>query len=377
MSRHSIQQITKTLLNGTGAIVATVMPAASEQFFGEEGIWIASTRDGAVLLCMEFAGEGESGDSFAMLYRTDDLSPSFFDVRETPNGFALMERFSDESAARVLEAESGGLSFIPAIGSEPLSFTLVDKDTTLYDADGYGLCGSYAFNRPRFDPLIYEQERVPDSDVPITRHVLRDKGGFGVLETIQFDTPKPGFKKVNEFLLGILVEDPQSAPFIDCALMAAASGRHGQWKHQKKLEYLDNKWIVIKENSDYYCGGAYPDDYDTYVVFDSATGALQDTSAWLTENALDILTFVVAGDDPLIRNGKFPPDLIDVIKLALPDNWRESTCYQLYSVGTNWVTRPALGGYVLDSNFSHVGRGCEVDLFLPTKYAEQLMITLN
>lgn len=373
MSRHSIQRITKTLLNGTGVIVATVMPAASEQSFAEEGIWIASTRDGAVLLCMEFAGEGEWGDSFAMLYSTDDLSPSFFDVRETPNGFALMERFRDNPSARVLEAESVGLSFIPASGSEPLSFTLVDKDTTLYDADGYGLCGSDAFNRPRFDPLIYEQERVPDSDVPITRHVLRDKGGFGVLETIQFDTPNPGFKKVNEFLIGILVEYPQSAPFIDCALMAAASGRHGQWKHQKKLEYLDNKWIVIKEHSDYYCGGAYPDDYDTYVVFDSATGALQDTSSWLTEKALDTLAFAVSGNRASVENSDFPADLITSIKKVLPNDWQESTCYMLYEAETFWLARPTAGGYIFDSELSHMGRGCEVDIFLPTQYAKQLL----
>ena len=115
----------------------------------------------------------------------------------------------------------------------------------------------------------------------------------------------------------------------------------------------------------YFCGGAYPDEYTTYDVFDRRTGEFQDTSTWLAFNAVVILTVALGADDPMLEITEIPPDLMGAIKQGLAVDWEDSSCALLYGFATHWLVRPTDGGYIFDSEFSHVGRGCEVDIYLP------------
>ena len=248
MKQYFNRSFAQRFLTSVAILSANALPAASDPGLAKDGYWIASTTGASVLLCMDFVDDGEWSESFAMLYRTDDLDPTYFDVLIEQNGFALIERFGDERSALLTVSDNGVLSFIPENGAAPLMFTSLNQGSTTDDPFEYGLCGRDAFNQRRFDPILYEQREMPDGDVPMTRHLFRDKGGFGFLETIQFAEPDLALEQVNAFLLGGLAEDPQSAPFIDCALMAAESGRNGQWEQQTRLEHLDQNWIVVRNH---------------------------------------------------------------------------------------------------------------------------------
>lgn len=188
-----------------------------------------------------------------------------------------------------------------------------------------------AFNAPRLaaaqlGPVVAKAEGGV--------RVQRAKALDADVERLQLDLPGPAGARINAEL---------AAEFRKGLAAAYSCNDYSSWT---TIEFVDPRWIVLIQGSDYYCGGAHPDASRHSLVFTRADGHRVDTSKWLR-----------AGEPG-------EPDAA-LWRLLARKAGPDEDCSEAWD-GTvaDLDVRPSPKGITVDPEFAHVIQACEAEVEL-------------
>jgi len=126
---------------------------------------------------------------------------------------------------------------------------------------------------------------------------------------------------------------------------------------------ISDRFVVVAEAADVFCGGSYPAQLTNWYVFDGQTGAEIDTSTWLHPDAFNLLG-PNAGSGPEIGDPEIEGGFRDLLTQAFLATDPHESCMSLLDYVGVWNIRPGRTGFILSPEVSGGSQGCAVDLML-------------
>jgi hypothetical protein len=186
-------------------------------------------------------------------------------------------------------------------------------------------CGSEAFNAPRLEHLPVSSAAATQSGLPV---VVEQAEGTDV-SRLRLHEPGPAGAAMARALEAQFYEALASA--WDCRV----EGGQGEYMSTQLVEFANERWLVVRVDGGGYCGGAHPDSWSEFYVFERANGRRIDTSAWLKEDNEGLWRLLTA---------KAKPD---------------GECLDAWQSGAGFPqVRPSRGGLRFDPAFPHVMQAC-------------------
>ena len=186
-------------------------------------------------------------------------------------------------------------------------------------------CGSEAFNAPRFANLPLASKAAVQAGVSVT---LEQAEGT---EVSRLRLREPG-------AAGAAIARVLDAQFRDALASAwdcRVEGGAGEYASAQALEFADARWLVVRVDGGGYCGGAHPDSWSMFYVFERESGRRLDTSAWLKDDNEGLWRLLT--------------------ERAKPDG----ECLDAWQSGAGFPElRPSKGGLRFDPAFPHVMQAC-------------------
>jgi hypothetical protein len=221
------------------------------------------------------------------------------------------------------------------------------------------------FNLPRaiMPPLLVSTpESVDGKFYDVLR--LEDPNLHAEVTTFHLAADTPGRAAINAWLWDALPNDVASSEYFDCAKSSVASG-YGYWSRRLWPEMLTYHFLVVGEQMEYYCGGAYPEFFTQWHIFDVSTGAEIDTSAWIRTDAFRLLG-PHANDGPEIDWPRTDIEIKfhDLITQAYSETGPHADCPYLPETVEVWTIRPTWSGLAFSPEDGPMMRGCAVDLVI-------------
>ena len=348
------------ILGGTiAALSLGAQPLRSEPLQPLWGVWKGTAGDGDVFLCVQADPDRSPYDTFAALYTTVDYQIELLDRSdETEKTWgargdemltASLAVLADGSVR--LERNSGDAwSGIPLA---PIPFFLGGEQTRP--------CESAAFNRSR--AVLPTIERTADrvDGHPYEVLTLVDPAGHGEVSTFQLQSGPEGFDVINAWLSRALPETAEEAPYYTCTVEALAWGAGSFWEQRFRPELISDRFVVIAEIADVFCGGPYPDQSTEWYVFDSQTGKEIDTRTWLHPDAFNLLG-PNAGAGPEIGDPDIEIGFRDLLTRAFLATDPHEDCFDLLDYVEVWNIRPTKAGFILSPEVAHGAQFCAKDL---------------
>ena len=319
------------------------------------GVWGGRVGDVAIRVCAQSDPSRPFNDDFAAIYTTQAYEIELLDRESSTTWSPRLAREEIVSLA-VLEDGSVRLERSPAD---------LWSGALLAPIDGTGdtrPCISDAFNAPRTflpDPVITSAEMDG-----VTYEVISiiDPSGNGEVTTFRLPGSGAGLAAINAWLAKALPQTAEDAPYYTCTLDALQVGAGSSWTHQIQPEWITDRFIVVEDVEDVFCGGARPSYSVDWRVFDVETGEEIDTSTWIREDAFyDLGPYARQGPeigDPEVMRG-FRELMVEAFAATNPSQ----SCQDLLDLVETWDVRPSREGIVLTpSDDLGPGRGCAIGL---------------
>lgn len=203
-------------------------------------------------------------------------------------------------------------------------------------------CGSEAFNAPRFANLALERKNATQAGL----HVGIERAAGTDVERIRLPAADAVLEEPEHALEAQFHEALASA--WDCRV----EGGRGEYVSTQSVEFADARWLVVRADGGGYCGGAHPDSWTSFMVFERASGRRVDTAAWLkpAEEAEGLWPLLVAKAKP---------------EGECTDAWRDGA-------GVPEV-RPSARGLRMDPAFPHVMQACSESVELSLEEARPFL----
>jgi len=347
-----------------GCIVATpisAQPVRSEFLQPLWGVWKGAAGDADIFLCVQADPDRSPSDAFAALYTTADYQIELLD-RSDKTGKTWGAR-GDETLTASLSVLADGLVRLErnsgdawsGIPLAPIPFSSGGGQTRP--------CESAAFNRPRAVlPTIERTADRVDGD-PYEILTVVDPAGHGEVSTFQLPSGPEGFDVINAWLSQSIPETAEEAPYYTCTIEALAWGAGSFWEQRFRPELISDRFVVIAETSEVFCGGPYPDQSTEWYVFDTKTGEELDTRTWLHPDAFNLLG-PNAGAGPEIGDPDIEIGFRHLLTQAFLATDPHEDCLDLLDYVEVWSIRPNPTGFILSPVVSGVSQGCAADLLL-------------
>ena len=186
-------------------------------------------------------------------------------------------------------------------------------------------CGSEAFNAPRFENLPLASKDASQAGVAVT--LERVEG----TDVTRLRLREPG-------MAGAAIARVLDAQFRDALASAwdcRVEGGAGEYASTQAVEFADARWLVVRADGGGYCGGAHPDSWSVFYVFERQSGARLDTSAWLKDDNEGLWRLLTERAKP------------------------EGECLEAWETGAGFPElRPSKAGLRFDPAFPHVMQAC-------------------
>lgn len=346
--------------------VVVVHPAWADTTTNLWGVWKGTTRDAEVLLCVQADPDRSRYDDFAAIYTTADYQIELLD-RSDETGQTWGAR-RDETVKAFLSVLADGSVWLERDPEDAWSGVPLAPIPFSSGEDQTRPCESAAFNRPR--AVLPTIERAADT-VDGTRYeilTLVDPAGHGEVSTFQLPPGPAGFVVINDWLSQAIPETAEEAPYFTCTVEALANGAGSFWEQRFRPEMISDRFLVVAETADVFCGGPYPAQSTEWYVFDSQTGAEIDASTWLHPDAFNLLG-PNAGAGPEIGDPDIEIGFRDLLTQAFLATDPHEDCLDLLDYVEVWNIRPTPTGFTLSPEVSAVSQGCAVDLLLDFREA--------
>jgi hypothetical protein len=186
-------------------------------------------------------------------------------------------------------------------------------------------CSSEAFNSPRLETLPLASKPVVQAGLAVT---LDQAEGTDV-SRVRLREPGPANAAMARAL------DAQFHDALASAWDCRVEGGQGEYLSTQAVEFADARWLVVRADGGGYCGGAHPDSWSTFFVFERASGRRVDTSGWLKPENEGLWRLLVAKAKP------------------------EGECLEAWQSGAGFPeVRPSKLGLRFDPAFPHVMQAC-------------------
>jgi hypothetical protein len=186
-------------------------------------------------------------------------------------------------------------------------------------------CGSEAFNAPRLANLRVSAKAATQSGLAV---VLEQAEGTDVSHLRLREPGAAGLA-----MAGAL--DAQFHEALASAWDCRVEGGVGEYLSTQSVEFANERWLVVRVDGGGYCGGAHPDSWSEFYVFERANGKRIDTAGWLREDNDGLWRLLTARAKP------------------------DGECLDAWQSGAGFPqVRPSKGGLRFDPAFPHVMQAC-------------------
>lgn len=359
-----LENDSRPLLHGlilAGALIGAACggPIAARAEAAEDlwGVWQGHNGNEAIYLCIESDLSRSPYDNFAAIYSTRDYKIELLDRSEDEPAKWLPKQ-NPEAIATLKTLEDGSVQLDR--GQSDIWSGVVLSQIDHLD----GPCDSMTFNLPRaiMPPLVSTPESVDGEFYDVLR--LEDPNFSAEVTTFHLAADTPGRAAINAWLWDALPKDVASAEYFDCAKLSVASG-YGYWSQRLWPEFLSYYFVVVGEHMEYYCGGAHPNDYTQWHVFDAITGAEVDTSGWIRPDAFGLLG-THANDGPEIDWPRTDIEIKfrDLVIQAYSKTGPHGDCPYLPETVEVWKIRPTRSGLAFSPDAESAVSGCMKDMVI-------------
>jgi hypothetical protein len=341
------------------ALLLGVQPLRSEPLQPLWGVWKGVTGDADVLLCVQADPDRSRYDAFAAIYTTADYQIELLDRRDATGKTWNARR--DETLTASLFVQADGSVLLERGQGDAWSGVPLAPIPFSAGEDRARPCESAAFNLPRAVLPTVERTMENLDGSPYEILTLVDPAGHGEVSTFRLLSGPEGHGVINAWLSRALPETAEEAPYYTCTVEALADGAGSFWEQSLRPEMISDRFVVVAETMDVFCGGPYPALFTQWYVFDSRTGGEIDTSTWLHPDAFNLLG-PNAGAGPEIGVPEIETGFRDLITQAFLATDPDESCLDLLDDVEVWHIRPSRTGFILSPDVAHVSQFCANDL---------------
>ena len=327
----------------------------AQDMFPLWGVWSGRMDDIEIRFCAQSdPRRGFNGD-FAAIYTTRDYDIQLLD-RES--GATLSPRFERTEIVRIDMLEDGSVRLE---GSASDLWSGVALTPVTVEADRTP-CVSDVFNAPRTflpRPVITPAELDGRAYEVIS---IIDPSGNGQVTTFRLRGDRTDATAINARLTEALPQTAEEAPYYSCTLNALQFGAGSFWGHRIKPEWITDRFIVVEDVEDVFCGGAHPSYSVEWYVLDMETGEEIDTSTWIREDAFYELG-PYGGQNPEVGDPEVASEFRQLMIRAFDATNPNPSCHDLLDIVETWQIRPSRNAIVL-SPLGDLGAasGCAAEL---------------
>lgn len=352
------------------ALLLGVQPLRSEPLEPLWGAWQGVTGDADVLLCVQADPDRSRYDAFAAIYTTTDYRIELLD-RSDETGRTWNARRDETLTASLFVQADGSVRLERGQGDAWSGVPLAPIPFSVGE-DRVRPCESAAFNRPRAVLPTVERTVETLDGSPYEILTLVDPAGHGEVSTFRLPSGPEGYRVINAWLSQALPETAEEAPYYTCTVHALAGGAGSFWEQKFRPEMISDRFVVVEETTDVFCGGPYPALFTQWYVFDSRTGGEIDTSTWLHPDAFNLLG-PNAGAGPEIGDPEIETGFRDLLTQAFLATDPHESCMGLLDDVEVWNIRPSRTGLIFSPDLSHGAQFCAKDLHVEFKNAERYL----
>ena len=321
------------------------------------GVWSGRLGDVEIRFCAQSdPGRPLRGD-FAAIYTTLNYDIKLLDRQSNAT---LSHRLARTEIVRIDVLEDGSVR-LEGSASDPWSGVALSPLTVEADRTP---CVSDAFNAPRTflpRPVITPAELDGRAYEVVS---IIDPSGNGQVTTFRLRGDGTGATAINARLTEALPQTAEEAPYYSCTLDALQVGARSFWGHRIKPEWITDRFIVIEDVEDVFCGGAHPSYSVEWYVLDMETGEEIDTRNWIREDAFYELG-PYGGQNPEVADPEVASGFRQLMIKAFDATNPDPSCHDLLDIVETWNVRPSRNGVVLTpSDDLSSARSCAVGLYL-------------
>ncbi|PLK25169.1 hypothetical protein C0V72_02435 [Porphyrobacter sp. TH134] len=193
--------------------------------------------------------------------------------------------------------------------------------------------------------------------------------------TLALDPVRPGDGAINRALAAALPDGTAAHGAGQCAGWSMANGGTGLGYLEQAIVpiLISPRWLSVRDSGSSYCGGAHPNHFTGFAVYDRDSGAEVDPAAWFTPGALAFYDWESEPGHPRAIAG-----LSDALGQALLAHWSGSN--DLSECGTpdaiggySWQIGLTREGPVFVPQLPHVIFACTEEVVIPWKAARPFL----
>ena len=360
------------------ALTASPCLAAQAQAPGPPGrIWAGTLGDQPITACFD-----ERYDSDGHYYVNAQLEPIRLAQSDgtAPQVFTEIAGREDETGAvwTLQPATAGqmGGEWRKGDTALPIRLTAIPAAVPEYGS----ACETAAFLDPLLAGGTYTAGPATFDGTAYTRFEYQGPERMGLddytITSLALDPVRPGDAAINRALAAALPDGSAGHQMGQCVGLSLGSGIGGYAEELLAPILIAPRWISIRHSGTGYCGGAHPNHFSGFAVYDRDSGAEADPSSWFKPDALTFYDFE-AELDP--KPAKRPiAGVSDALAKALLARWPErgedDECGVPELLGSSsWQIGLTREGPVLVPQLPHVIFACTEEVVLPWKAARPFL----
>lgn len=218
-----------------------------------------------------------------------------------------------------------------------------------------GACASVDFHQPRLAGVRTISARGTVDGTAFTKLTLDTAGHFEItVQTFALDGDGPAVRRINNALGADLAGTPPG--WFECISNSLdASPLEGTETITLEPAMISRRWLSVATNADVSCGGAHPDAYASYQLFDLTTGAEMELLDWFLPRAVKREHIEGAEEDSRTLEPAFRTFLLTGWHPADGDN---AECESVLREADYWNAGLTRDGVVFTPDLPHVAQAC-------------------
>lgn len=357
------------------ALALVAGPAATQESqAAQDWIWKGTLGDQAITVC--FAPPGTANSVY---YRDAVLETVRLEIPDP----AAPQVFSEMTGAE--EATGAVWRMQPATGETMTgewrkgdAVLPIRLSATLVDVPEYGsVCETGAFIEPLLAGGTFTStaRRLDGTAYTELAYAGPARAGLADYNIRTFAIAPSGIadEAINAALGAALPDGSIAHTMGQCAApMLANAGVPGYIDEALDPMLITRRWVAVRRGGSTYCGGAHPNNFSGFAVYDRASGGEADPAQWFKPGAL--LFYAWEPQPGRIRPIKgLSPALTEAVMARWPEGARDPECLEAARSEWGWRIGLSAEGPVFVPVFPHVIFACTEDVTLPWTDARRFL----
>lgn len=337
----------------------TVFP--TEALPGPRGVFEGSIGRYPIIACFDARYDG---DGFGSYYYLSQMKPIPLAANEAKNrwseGSAYTYDVDDGAPFWNVRMDKSG-NFVGTWRNEKRTYPIRLTRIATGAKDYEGACGTDSFLKPRLGTPQFTQTAASLGGFEYTKLNFQSPAHFPEVRItgFRFQPSQPGDAAINQ-KLGLML--PAGSPQDDYVQCMAGNliwrGIDGDYEMDASPRFANDQLLSVETQNGSYCGGAHPNYWQEYFLYDRQSGEHIDAATWFNDTALAASEY----GSQLMQ---------EPLRTAIVARWLESLsddidpdCKDLLTDHEYWQFQMLAGGISFQPNLPHVATACEDRILL-------------